>query len=290
MVDTAIFYHLLKALPFLQKIILVGDIYQLPSINPGFLLKDIILTNIFSVTILSKIFRQNHGSNIIRDALEVNQGNLPVLNTPDSSAIPVLAQNALHQIIDTYLEFLKNDGLKDLQLLVPIYRGLVGIDNLNIEIQKRLFQNQQSFLINNKIYYIGDRVLQIKNRAELNVLNGDIGYITKITKTSKNYRIEIDFESNIVEYDAQTFTNLTKLAYAISIHKSQGSEYKSVILLIFNQHKNLLERKLLYTAMTRAKEKLVIFCEPEALKTAVKNVFVKERKTNLQYLFRSIFL
>ena len=284
MVDTLVFSSLLKGIKYDTKIILVGDNDQLPSVSPGQVLKDLIETELFSVVKLKSIYRQSKGSNIITLAHDVNKEliNYELFNQNEDlffyKADSLNIQEILLKIIEKY----KNIDYLDYQVMAPMYKTLNGINNLNRIMQKFLNppqSNKNEIVIYDILYREGDKVLQLMNMPEDNVYNGDIGVIISIDNILKE--VTIDFDSNIVTYNGSNFQNFT-LGYVISIHKSQGSEFKTVIIPILKEYGRMLYKKLIYTGITRSKENLILIGEKDAFDKGISNIREDNRKTNLK--------
>lgn len=282
MIDVVLFSQLLRGLRSDCRIIIVGDDNQLPSVGPGQVLKDIIESNKVNVFKLSEIYRQKQGSNIIQLAYDINSGkiDLDIFNKNDCIFIPCLSSNVMNNIIDISSKYIDVD-YKKFQILAPMYRGINGIDSINIKMQD-LFNGKNSkkneISVNGVIYREGDKVIQLTNMLDDNVFNGDIGIIDDISVSNK--LITIDFDGNLVTYKSSEFQNF-KHAYSISIHKSQGSEFETIIIPIVKSYSKMLYRKLIYTAVTRSKAKLYLIGEIDALEDAVKNNLVDVRKTSI---------
>ncbi len=283
MVDVNLFYSLLKGLKTDTKIILVGDYYQLPSVGPGQVLKDIIESDVVPVIKLNYLYRQEEGSNIIHLAYDVNSGIIEdtVLTTNQNDLIFEQVNSSL--VIDTIKKICmkhKKDSYKDFQVLVPMYKTINGIDNLNKIIQE-IFNPKSSkkkeITVGDVVYRENDKILQLSNMPDENIFNGDIGIISSIDKKE----IIIDFDGNLVRFTPSNF-NKFKHGYAISIHKSQGSEFKTVVLPIVNGYGKMLYRKLYYTAITRSKKKLYLVGEYDALKKASLNNNSDIRRTTIK--------
>ncbi|MGL6125187.1 MAG: ATP-dependent DNA helicase [Metamycoplasmataceae bacterium] len=270
MININLFYSLLIGCPNLDRIILIGDKNQLPSIGSGYLLNDFISSNRFKTFLLNKIYRQEHGSSIIDAALSINNNEMPTFNSKECIFIQEDEKIAKNKIMSKIDEFISNKiNLNDYQILIPMYSGECGIDKLNILIQQKYSRGRESLDIKNNLFYVGDKVIQIENDNEANVFNGEIGYIYKF---NQNKEISVKFEDGkIIKYNQTNFLKNIKLAYAISIHKFQGSEAKNIILVMYYSHYALLSKKLLYTAITRAAENLIIFGEEKALEACIKN-------------------
>ncbi len=286
MINIDLFYSLLVGCPYVERLILIGDKNQLPSIGAGYLLNDIISSGQFKTFLLKKIYRQEVGSSIIQTALVINKQQVPRFNNNDSMFIQDTEKNAMNKILDKIDLFIKEKvKLNDYQILVPMYAGECGIDNLNILIQKKYSKNKDYITIRKNTFYIGDKVIQIENDNDANVFNGEIGYIEKINNNGKKQEITVHFEDGkLIKYTSSNFIKNIKLAYAISIHKFQGSESKNIILVIYYSHYVLLSKKLLYTAVTRAVENLFIFGEMRAIEACVNKDDDSKRLGNILQL------
>ena len=304
MVDILLTHSLIKALPFLARLIVVGDVNQLPSVGPGNVLKDMIRSKTIPVVNLDQIFRQAENSDIIRNAHLINQGltiELKRKNKPGNSSNNTL--NKRIKPIDDYGDFLfvqeedpeKIAGLiiklctkklpgrynynpiNDIQILTPMHKGSLGVENLNKLLQSRVNPNKLSIQKGQQEFRLGDRVMQIRNNYDKNVFNGDIGKITLIDL--KDQTVTITFEKQ-VEYKFSDLDEIV-LAYATTVHKSQGSEFRVVIIPIVTQHYLMLQRNLFYTAVTGARELMILIGTKKALGMAIKNNKVQERNTRL---------
>ncbi|MGI1802784.1 SF1B family DNA helicase RecD2 [Limosilactobacillus reuteri] len=290
MVDTLLFKTLIQAVPTSMHVVLVGDKDQLPSVGPGQVFHDLLDFAELPKVELTNIHRQAADSTIIPLAHAIKEGKLPSDLTnkmPDRSFISCHANqvpSVVQQIID--LSKKRDYSANDIQILAPMYRGQAGIDRLN-ELAQQAYNppanGKQEVDFRGLTFRVGDKVLQLVNVPEKNIFNGDIGKITAIesgrTVGKKNESITVDFDGNEVSY-SRTEWNQLRLAYCISIHKAQGSQFKMVLLPIVQQFSRMLQRNLLYTAITRAAEKLVLIGEPYAVVTSVKNEAVN-RKTSL---------
>ena len=290
MVDTLLFKTLIQAVPTSMHIVLVGDKDQLPSVGPGQVFHDLLDFAELPKVELTNIHRQAADSTIIPLAHAIKEGKLPSDLTnkmPDRSFISCHANqvpSVVQQIID--LSKKRDYSANDIQILAPMYRGQAGIDRLN-ELAQQAYNppanGKQEVDFRGLTFRVGDKVLQLVNVPEKNIFNGDIGKITAIesgrTVGKKNESITVDFDGNEVSYSRMEWNQL-RLAYCISIHKAQGSQFKMVLLPIVQQFSRMLQRNLLYTAITRAAEKLVLIGEPYAVVTSVKNEAVN-RKTSL---------
>lgn len=290
MVDTLLFKTLIQAVPTSMHVVLVGDKDQLPSVGPGQVFHDLLDFADLPKVELTNIHRQAADSTIIPLAHAIKEGKLPSDLTnkmPDRSFISCHANqvpSVVQQIID--LSKKRAYSANDIQILAPMYRGQAGIDRLN-ELAQQAYNppanGKQEVDFRGLTFRVGDKVLQLVNVPEKNIFNGDIGKITAIesgkTVGKKNESITVDFDGNEVSYSRMEWNQL-RLAYCISIHKAQGSQFKMVLLPIVQQFSRMLQRNLLYTAITRAAEKLVLIGEPYAVVTSVKNEAVN-RKTSL---------
>ncbi|NOR14839.1 MAG: AAA family ATPase, partial [Candidatus Aminicenantes bacterium] len=279
MVDLPLMYHLLKAVPRSMQLILVGDKDQLPSVGPGTLLRDIIESGKAKVVALDEIFRQEKNSLIVLNAHRINQGEKPLqpekgdkdsdfyflYRESDAEAFSLIMTLCSSRIPQK----LNLDPLSpQIQVISPMYRGLCGVDNLNKELQKRLNPLSEGLQVGNREFRLYDKVMQIRNNYDKDIFNGDIGSIKDFDK--RNYRLEVDFEGRQVVYMREELNELVH-AYAISVHKSQGSEYQAVVMPLMTQHFIMLQRNLFYTALTRAKKLSCVVGTYKALYIAIKN-------------------
>jgi len=271
MIDVYLASQLFQSIPKTTKVIIVGDEDQLPSVGPGQILKDLIDTDMIDSIRLGKIHRQASDSNIIKLAYDVKNSQLPsdILKAYDdryfvSEDVDSFESRIVNII--SYLQVNDYDLHEDIQVLVPMYRGKTGIDNINILLQNEFNPNKSKVIKHgDREFRIGDKVIQLSNQIEDNVMNGDQGNVIGITDEKV---LIVDFLGNEVSYKIGDLINI-KHAYAMSIHKSQGSEYKVVILPIYRSYSIMLKRKLLYTAITRAKEKLILIGDVGAFKYGV---------------------
>ena len=282
MIDIYLANNLFKAINGQSKVIIVGDLDQLPSVGPGQFLKDIIDSNIINTIKLTEIYRQSKDSNIIKLALNVKNGNLnwDIMDYYDDlSFYRESGSEIANKIVALYKELIDNgyDPLMDIEVLVPMYKGNVGIDELNLRLQA-LINNNEGIKYGSKEYRVGDKIIQLTNDPELKIMNGDIGIIEKIVHGEEDILI-VNFDGLIVKMNKNHLENINH-AYAISIHKSQGSEYNIVILAVSKSHMIMLRRKLLYTAITRAKKKLYVIGDLDAFKYGINNLD-SERQTSL---------
>jgi len=291
MIDVVLMHQLLKAVPLTAAGILVGDVNQLPSVGPGNILGDIIDSGRVPVVRLTEIFRQARQSQIIVNAHRINQGILPTSgpagdNVPDPDFF-FIEQEDPERVLETIVELVRNriprrfglDPLDDIQVLTPMHKGVVGATNLNRRLQETLNPGEGGVARGDRVFRVNDKVMQIRNNYDKDVFNGDIGRITAISTEEKVLTVLIDGRE--VVYD---FSELDEIvhAYAVSVHKSQGSEYPAVIFPVLTQHYILLQRNLIYTAVTRARRLAVIVGTRKALAIGVKNMRTDRRYTLLR--------
>lgn len=287
MLDTDLLYNLLLGLKASARIVMIGDYNQLPSVGAGQVLKDFIQSDVVPVTYLKTLYRQDSNSNINFLAHDIISGRLDMslFNESDDLTFVKANSDSLKSCLNDFVLTYKDMSIYDIQVLAPMYKGDNGIDALNMYMQgilneKDNFKNE--LLHNGMIYREGDKVIQLVNSVEDNVFNGDIGEIVRVNKGKKK-EIVCDFDGNMVNYSTSTFENF-KLGYVISIHKSQGSEFKIVILPVLNAYSFMLYRKIIYTAVTRAKEKLIVIGEESALRKAISVDRDENRNTLLREL------
>ena len=285
MIDTYLFSNLLRGLSVNTKIILVGDYDQLPSVGPGQLLHDFICSNVLPVIELKELYRQGADSNIITLSSDIRNEALckDLFNEIDDlTFIECDSSEIMNYICDVSSTY-KDYSYKNFQILAPMYKTKNGIDLINQNVQK-IFNKKDAKKAEIKVgevtYREGDKVIQLTNMPDDNVYNGDIGIITRIV-TRPNKEIYIDFDDNIVKYTPANFYKF-KLAYAISIHKSQGSEFDIVVIPLTRDYKKMLYRKLIYTGITRSKTKLYLIGEYKALELAVANNKNDIRRTGIK--------
>ncbi len=289
MIDTILMHHLLKAIPPTSTFIMVGDVNQLPSVGAGNVLKDIIDSGIAPVVQLNEIFRQAKESSIIVNAHKINEGIIPILKSSQENLddFYFIEQEEPEKVLQMIIHLVKEriskrfgfHAINDIQVLTPMHRGTVGAGNLNVELQKALNPGEDGVSRGGRLYRVNDKVMQIVNNYDKEVYNGDIGRITSIDTESQEVKVSID-EREIV-YDYSDLDELVH-AYAVSIHKSQGSEYPAVVIPILTQHYVLLQRNLLYTGVTRGKKLVVIVGSKRAMAIAVKNNKTEKRYTLLK--------
>ena len=281
MMDIVLMYNLLKALPLGCRLILVGDVDQLPSVGPGSVLQDIIRSGTMPIVRLENVFRQAELSPIVRNAHRINQGLMPQWEGEKDFSFREFAteEETMHYIVDLYAHLARTQPQDSLQVLTPMHKNLCGVENLNNLLQARMNppdpekqEYRGSFLLLRE----GDKVMQIRNNYEKNVFNGDIGRIRSI----QGAYVTVDFpdraEGEAVTYEGAEISDL-RLAYAMSVHKSQGSEYAVVLMPLVLSHYILLQRNLFYTAITRAKKQVYLAGSKKALAAAVGNDRTRKR-------------
>lgn len=294
MIDTSLMNYLLKAIPDHARVIFVGDINQLPSVGPGNILKDMIASKKIPITMLNEIFRQAEGSRIITNAHKINSGYFPdIRNISESDFFFIEAkepEDVLTNIIDLVSQRLpKKYGfhpLEEIQVLAPMKRGIIGIENLNEVLQKTLNPKENAIFRSGRKYLPGDKVMQIRNDYKREVYNGDIGKILNINLNEQ--QVNVLFDEREVLYDFADLDELV-LAYAVSVHKYQGSECPCVVIPVHTTHFKMLHRNLLYTGVTRGKSMVVLVGTTKALACAVHNDEIKKRFTGLQQALAGVF-
>lgn len=289
MLDVHLAWQLVRAIPVRAAIIFVGDVNQLPSVGPGSVLKDIIDADVFPVCHLNHVFRQAAQSDIIVNAHRINEGHLPYLKERGVQSDFFLAeaedpeqclQILLKLVCDAIPARFGFDSVEDVQVLTPMRKGLLGANNLNTVLQQRLNKSEQVVERFGCRYALGDKVMQIENNYDKDVFNGDIGRITRIDEP--NGELCVSFDGTDVLYDVQELDELVT-SYAITIHKSQGSEYPCVVIPVHTQHFIMLQRNLLYTAVTRGRRLVVLVGTKKALAIAVNRQDAHQRITRLAF-------
>jgi len=288
MLDLVLFYNLLKAIKPESHLMLVGDVDQLPSVGAGNVLRDVIDSGIAHVTRLETIFRQSEDSLIVLNAHRVNSGDMPYINNKSLDFFFFREEDpeaAAELVVDIVRNRMPSrfgiDPMNDIQVIVPMYRGPIGVDALNVALQAALNSGgryRPEKKVMGRLFRAGDKVLQTKNNYEKEVFNGDIGRIEHIDEDDN--RLEVSFDGRIVEYDTQEAEQLIH-GYAITVHRSQGGEYPFVVMPLMAQHYMMLQRNLLYTGITRAKRTVVLVGTERAVAMAVQNNKVAERFSGL---------
>jgi exodeoxyribonuclease V alpha subunit len=285
MIDTVLAYHLVSALPDEAQLVLVGDVDQLPSVGPGNVLSDLIRSGPVEVVRLTEIFRQARESRIVANAHRVNAGEMPVW-APDPTGDEdffFFERREPEEILRTLATLVTRripqgfglDPFEDIQVLTPMNRGLLGVERLNEVLRDLLNPTGKEIVRGGTRFRVGDKLMQIRNNYELEVFNGDVGRLLAIDEDEAT--VVCRFDDREIEYPFASLDELT-LAYACSIHKSQGSEYPAVVVPLHTQHFVMLARNLLYTALTRAKRLVVLVGTTRALEIAVRN-----RKDRMRY-------
>ncbi|MEK4521635.1 ATP-dependent RecD-like DNA helicase [Psychrobacillus sp. FSL W7-1457] len=293
MLDTWLGHQLLKAIPKDAQVIFVGDQDQLPPVGPGQVLKDLLASKRIPTVELVDIYRQSEGSSIIELAHEMKQGSVPATltaKTKDRSFIKATTEQipkVVEQVLKAALS--KGQSIREIQVLAPMYRGPAGIDALNKMIQEMVNPNtdgtRKEMTFGDTIYRIGDKVLQLVNQPESNVFNGDMGEVVAIFRANetveKKEMLVVSFDGNEVTYEKNDLNQIT-LAYCCSVHKSQGSEFQTVIMPVTRSYMKMLRRNLLYTGITRAKNFLILCGDPEVFKFGVERTDDLQRLTTLK--------
>jgi exodeoxyribonuclease V alpha subunit len=290
MVDLTLMDNLLRAIKPRSHLVLVGDVDQLPSVGPGSVLRDLIDSGVIPTVVLRRIFRQDRESLIVVNAHRILQGQPLLLGEEGETDFVMLARESEEEILETVKELLRQGIPQALQLdaaevpqmiqvLTPMHRGLLGTINLNREIQTLLNPVTDGLQHGATTLRLGDKVMQLRNNYEKGVFNGDLGRIVGIDK--EEGRVKVDFLDKAVDYDSDELDEIN-LAYATSVHKSQGSEYPAVILPLHTSHYLMLHRSILYTAVTRGKKLVVLVGSRKALAMAIRNVRVERRNTGLK--------
>ena len=276
----------MKALPVTMRLVMVGDIDQLPSVGAGNVLRDIIDSCKIPVIRLTRIFRQAQSSRIVMSAHAINHGQFPDISNGKQTDFFFMQEDDPEAVAQKIIELVHNRlpkaygrPVSDIQVLTPMQRGVVGASNLNISLQAALNTSQTCLHRGGYAFKEGDRVMQLKNDYDKEVFNGDLGYIASVNTDDRT--LQVNFEGRLVEYDVTELDELT-LAYATTIHKSQGSEYPIVVMPILMNHYVMLQRNLIYTGITRAKKICVLIGSKKALYYAIKNMSVLKRNTMLK--------
>jgi len=299
MLDARLAAALLQAVPSKAHLVLVGDIDQLPSVGAGNVLKDLIASRNVKYVTLDVVFRQKKFSSIVHYAHAINRGEISLPTAlqdareldpkKDFQFLAATDQNdAAQKVAEVFETFIRKelqlDPVSDAQTLAPMHRGLAGVGNLNQTLQTVLNRSLESMPFGNLKFKEGDKVIQTRNNYDKNIYNGDIGIITALDGV--HGLIDVDFDGVEASLDKSEMLDL-QLAYAVSIHKSQGSEYPVVVIPLLKAHFMMLQRNLIYTAVTRGKKKIIVVGEPAAYAMAVRNSDAKSRCTLLQEFLRT---
>jgi exodeoxyribonuclease V alpha subunit len=312
MLDIPLAYHLLKAIPLTASVVFVGDVDQLPSVGPGNFLRDLIDSDRLPVVRLTEIFRQAKDSYIITNAHLVNEGQMPVFDSPQESDFFFIAEEQPEKVLATIKTLCAErvpkkfgfDPMRDVQVLTPMHKGLCGSENLNRELQATLNPAGPHIQRFGRTYRVGDRVMQIRNNYDKDVFNGDLGRVKRIDLVEQQVIVEMENVGTAANASGRPgggteaaatfreipyeFTDMDEMlpAYAISVHKSQGNEYPCVIVPLLTQHFVLLQRNLLYTAITRGKKLVILIGSKKALAIAVRNNKTAARFSRLRERLR----
>jgi exodeoxyribonuclease V alpha subunit len=295
MIDAPLMSHFLAALPQEAHLLIVGDADQLPSVGPGMVLADLIASGRIPCVHLTEIFRQAADSRIVTSAHEVNRGHIPDLKPHPQSDFFFIEQTSPEEIRDTIIGLVRDrlpmkyrfDPVRDIQVLTPMNRHQLGTRLLNQDLQAAINPpNELKFEIERfgVRFRVGDKIIQTRNNYDKEIFNGDIGHVVSIE--TEPMKVVVRFDSRLVDYEPGDLDEL-QLAYALTIHKSQGSEFPCVVIPLSTQHFVLLERSLLYTAITRAKRLVVLVGDPKALALAVRKQENRRRFTGLESLVAS---
>ena len=291
MVDILLFYHLLKALSPEAHLLMVGDADQLPPVGPGNVLRDLLRSETIPTVRLTELFRQAQQSQIVVNAHRINSGQMPSVPREQKTDFYFVSEENPVRAARLVLDFVQNripkhyglNPMTDIQVLTPMYRGPLGVNSLNEELQARLNPAAPASIEwGGRVFRVGDKVMQQRNDYDKDVFNGDVGWIRAINRENSTVKVEFLEEAGplTASYEFHELDELT-LAYAVTVHKSQGSEYPAVILPLTREHYMLLQRNLLYTAITRAKRLCILIGQPRALEVAVRNNRVTQRNTAL---------
>lgn len=290
MIDIILMYNLMKAIPESMRLVLVGDIDQLPSVGAGNVLRDIIDSEKIPVVRLTRIFRQAQSSRIVMSAHAINQGRYPDTSNGKQTDFFFIKNEEPEQVAEEIVKLVKhrlpkayNQPLNNIQVLTPMQRSVVGAANLNMMLQQALNTSNLGISRGGTTYKLGDRVMQVRNNYDKNVFNGDIGIVEQVSMEDRT--LFVRFDDNLVEYEASELDEVT-LAYATTIHKAQGSEYPIVVIPVLMTHFVMLQRNLIYTGITRAKKICVLIGQPKALAYAIRNLTVTKRNTKLKEWLR----
>ena len=285
MIDVKLACELLSALPDTATVVWVGDTDQLPSVGAGSVLGDLIKAQVFPATKLDFIFRQDTTGLIVTNAHHVNAGEPLEIRSGETDFYFMRCEDPA-TCVKRAIEFMQTriprkfgmDPLADVQVLVPMRKNVLGTDNLNVELQKALNPHGDAIIRGGTMFRVGDRVMQLRNNYDKDVYNGDVGFVKHVNADDRS--MVVNFDGRPVKYDGGDLDELV-LAYATTIHKSQGSEYPAVIVIVHTQHYVMLQRNLLYTAITRGKKLVLLMGVPYAIDQAIKTNTVRERRTSL---------
>ena len=294
MIDTQLMYALLQAVSQGTRVLLIGDVDQLPSVGPGSVLKDLIASDQIPVTRLDQIFRQGKGSRIVTNAHRINKGYFPDVDHEKGSDFAFFQIEDSEEILSKTLELIqkhipsrtKLHPIDEVQVLCPMRRGTIGADNFNHVLQEQLNPQELSISRMGRTFHLHDKVMQIRNNYDKKVYNGDIGRVSHINHEEQE--LKVCFDGMNVSYHFNEIDELV-LAYAVSIHKYQGSECPCVIIPVHTSHYRMLFRNLLYTGVTRGKKLVILLGTKKALFIAVKTDHAQTRYTGLKNLMLKSF-
>jgi len=289
MVDSILMYHFLKAVSLKATLIFVGDVDQLPSVGAGCVLKDIINSKRIPTVVLDQIFRQSRESMIVVNAHRINKGELPFFKSDETRLKDFYfffiedPEKVLEKIVQLCRDIIPArfhfHPLDDIQVLTPMHKGTVGVASLNAVLQRELNKRKEEVVRGGKVFKVGDKVIQLRNNYDKDIYNGDIGRVVNID--GETQEMIVDYDGRRVRYEFSELDEVV-LAYAISVHKSQGSEYPAVIIPVLTQHYMLLQRNLIYTGITRGKKLVVMIGTKKALAIAINNNKPQKRYTMLR--------
>lgn len=286
MIDIVLMNNLMKAIPTSMRLVLVGDIDQLPSVGAGNVLRDIIDSERIPVIRLTRIFRQAQSSRIVMSAHAINQGRFPDTSNGKETDFFFMQMEEPETVAENIVKLVKErlpkaykQPISNIQVLTPMQRGVVGASNLNISLQAALNPSQLALNRGGYSFKLNDRVMQLRNNYDKEVFNGDLGYVSQVNMEDRT--LQVDFDGKLVEYEVSELDELT-LAYATTIHKSQGSEYPIVVMPVLMTHYVMLQRNLIYTGITRAKKICILLGTKKALSYAIRNMSVLKRNTKLK--------
>jgi exodeoxyribonuclease V alpha subunit len=296
MIDTSLCLALLRALPLTCRLVLIGDVNQLPSVGPGNVLADILNSQSVPSARLTHIYRQAQESLIVTNAHRVNSGQLPECSpkpAPANDFFWVQQEDAariqrliVQLVTDRIPDMYGLDPMRDIQVLTPMHKGDLGTQTLNQILQEHVNPGDGGIRRGNHTFRKNDRVLQMRNNYDKDVFNGDLGWVKTIEPTRGE--MLVDFEGHVVSYELKDIDELAP-AFAVSVHKSQGSEYPAIIMPVVTQHYMLLQRNLIYTALTRAKRLAVLIGGRKAVQIGVSREDSNKRFTHLQYRIQEAF-
>ena len=286
MIDIVLMNSLMKAIPSSMRVVFVGDIDQLPSVGAGNVLRDLIESDIIPVIRLTRIFRQAQSSRIVMSAHAINQGQFPDTSNGQQTDFFFIQQEDPETVAQEIVNLVKNrlpkayhQKVSNIQVLTPMQRGVVGAAQLNLALQQALNSSQVALNRGGYSFRQGDRVMQLRNNYDKEVFNGDLGYVESVDVEERT--LWVNFDERLVEYEVSELDELT-LAYATTIHKSQGSEYPLVVMPVLMTHYVMLQRNLIYTGITRAKKICILIGTKKALWYAIRNMSVLKRNTRLK--------